>query len=149
MYDHLLIPTDGSELAQNGVDHGLALAKALGSKVTTVIATDSFPLSGLALGTGWIPSAEEIDAFNAGQKQFADKILSAVKASADRMGIAAETIHVADSRGADAILKLAKSDGCDLIVMSSHGRRGVEKLLLGSQTAEVLAHSTIPVLVVK
>lgn len=106
-------------------------------------------MSGIAIGAGWVPSANEIDDYDAGMKQFADKTLAAVKVSADRMDVAAERTHVPNARAADAILQIAQSMDIDLIVMSSHGRRGVERLLLGSQTAEVLAHSTIPVLVVK
>ncbi len=149
MYKHILIPTDGSELAQKGVEQGLDLAKALRAKITVVIATDAYPLAGLAAGAGWIPSAEEMNAFDAAQKQAADQIFSKIIESADARGVAAETVHVPNSRAAGAILQVATEQACDLIVMASHGRRGVERVLLGSQTAEVLAHSPISVLVVK
>jgi len=149
MHKHILIPTDGSETAQKGVDYGLALAKDLGAKVTVVNITDPYPLSGLAIGAGWIPSEEEMNQYNEGQKEGAAKILEAVKAQADSLGVDTALVHVSEARAAEAILQTAEARGAHLIVMSSHGRRGVERVLLGSQTAEVLAYSTIPVLVVK
>lgn len=149
MYRHILIPTDGSELAQKGVEQGLDLAKALGVRTTAVIATDAYPLAGLAIGAGWVPSAEEMHDFDAAQKQFADQIFSKIIESAGARGVAVETIQVPNSRAASAILQVADEKACDLIVMASHGRRGVERVLLGSQTAEVLAHSPVAVLVVK
>jgi nucleotide-binding universal stress UspA family protein len=149
MYRHILIPTDGSDLAQKGVEQGLELAKGLGAKVTAVIATDAYQISGLAVGAGWVPSAEEMAEFNTAQKQFADAIFAAIKASAHDKGVTVETIQIPSSQAAAAILQVAADQGCDLIVMASHGRRGVERVLLGSQTAEVLSHSAISVLVVK
>lgn len=149
MYKHILIPTDGSELAQKGVEQGLGLAKALGVRITAVIATDAYPMAGLAIGAGWVPTAEEMHSFDAAQKQFADQIFSKIIESAGARGVAVETIQVPNSRAASAILQVATDRACDLIVMASHGRRGVGRLLLGSQTAEVLAHSPVSVLVVK
>jgi nucleotide-binding universal stress UspA family protein len=148
MYKHILIPTDGSELAQRGVDHGLQLAKALGAKAILLMSTDPLPLSGIALGAGWVPSGDEIKDFNAAASRFAADILASAKTSAGELGVEAETVYVPDARAADAILKVAEDKGCDLIVMASHGRRGVERMLLGSQTMEVLAHAAVPVLVV-
>ena len=149
MYKHILVPTDGSDLAGKGVQQGLALAKALGARVTVVTATEPFPVSGFALGAGWVPSGADMQEFSAAQKEDAEKILAAVKAEAAKAGVDADLVHVPDQRAADAILEAAKVHKADLIVIASHGRRGVERVLLGSQTAEVLAHSTIPVLVVK
>jgi nucleotide-binding universal stress UspA family protein len=149
MPKHILIPTDGSETAQKGVDYGLALAKDLAAKVTVVTATDPYPMPGLALGAGWVPSAEEMNDYNAAQKEMADKLLQDVKAAAGKLGVDVALVHVANIRPADAILEAASARGAQLIVMASHGRRGVSRLVLGSQTAEVLALSDIPVLVVK
>jgi nucleotide-binding universal stress UspA family protein len=149
MYNHILIPTDGSETAQRGVDHGLALAKKLGAKVTVLSCTSPYPLSGLAVGAGWIPTAEEMNAFNQGQKEAAEKVLQAVKAEAEKRGVGVALVHAVEARPADAILQTAEARGAHLIVMGSHGRRGVNRLLLGSQAAEVLTHAPIPVLVVK
>ncbi len=82
MYKHILVPTDGSDLAGKGVQQGLALAKALGAKVTVVTATEPFPVSGFALGAGWVPSGADMQEFSAAQKEDAEKILAAVKAEA-------------------------------------------------------------------
>ena len=108
-----------------------------------------YQLPGVALGAGWIPSEDEIRQYDEGQKQGAAAILEAVKAQADGLGVESVLVHVSDSRPADAILQTAAARGTDLIVMASHGRRGVQRLLLGSQTAEVLALAEVPVLVVK
>jgi nucleotide-binding universal stress UspA family protein len=82
-------------------------------------------------------------------RDYAAEILAKIKAAADKIGVIAETVHVPDSRPAEAILESAARHGCSLIVMASHGRRGISRLLLGSQTAEVVAHSPVPVLVVR
>lgn len=149
MYDHILITTDGSDLAQRGVDQGLSLAKALGSKVTILTVTERFPVTGSATGAGWVGSPEDFERYDKGQKEFAEGILSAVKAEAGKMDISARTLHVPNERPATAILEAVASLDCDLIVMASHGRRGIRRMLLGSQTAEVLADSHAPVLVVR
>lgn len=150
MYKYILISTDGSDVAQKGVDHGLSLAKALGAKVTIVTVTERFPIyTGGMASAGWIPGPTEMAEYDAGQKEWADGVLARVKAAADKLGVEAETLHVPDARPAEAILEAAQSRGSSLIAMSSHGRRGIGRLLLGSQTQEVLAHSPVPVLVVR
>src|SRR5215813_10670900 len=139
MYTHILIPTDGSEVAQKGVDHGLSLAKSVGAKVTIVMVTERFPVNA---GAHW-PDYE------ARQKEAATTVLADVKAAADRLGVDAETVHVPDAQPAEAIITTANERHCNLIVMASHGRRGLRRLLLGSQTSEVLVGSPVPVLVVR
>lgn len=144
MYSHILISTDGSELAQRGVDHGLSLAKSLGSKVTTVTITEPFPIA--AKGSGkWAP---HIKTYNADQAESAERILSVIKTSARKMGLEVNTAHISNNYPAAAIIDTAQNLGCNLIVMASHGRRGIKKFLLGSQTSEVLVTATVPVLVV-
>lgn len=149
MYKHILLSTDGSELAQKGVDHGLALARNVGAKVTIVSVTEHLHISGGAVGGGWVPVPAEMESYEAGRKEMAAQILADAKAAADREGVAAETLHIPDAHPAEAIIAAATSHACDLIVMASHGRRGIGRLLIGSQTAEVLAHSAVPVLVVR
>ncbi|WP_315918624.1 universal stress protein [Mesorhizobium sp. SP-1A] len=149
MYKHILVPTDGSETAWRGVEEGLRLAKALGSKVTAVTATEPFPASGLALGAGWVPTQDDMDYYNTAHKQAAMDILQAVKASAQETGVDAAIVYVPYSRPSDAIVETAQQRGCDVIVIASHGRRGINKLLLGSQATEVLARARMPVLIVK
>lgn len=149
MYRNILIATDGSDLAAKGVEHGLSLALDLNAKVTVVTVTEQFPMEATAGGMGWVPSQTDFDRYAEGQKENADKILAAVKETARKVGIVAETKYIADSRPAEAIVRLASEGGYGLIVMASHGRRGIRRLLLGSQTSEVLAESPVPVLVVR
>lgn len=146
MYTHILVPTDGSELAQKGVDHALSLAKGLGSKVTVLTVTQPFPL---VYGHGWVPSDTDMERYDAENKKAAEALLSAVKASAERLGVTPDTVHATDTSPATAIVETSERVGANLIVMSSHGRRGVARMLVGSQTSEVLAHSKLPVLVVR
>jgi nucleotide-binding universal stress UspA family protein len=141
MYKHMLIATDGSELAQKAVDAGLALAKELKARVTAVTATD--PWSAMASEPALVFPIEEYERAAA---ENAARILAGVAAAARDAGIACETVHVSDFP-AEGIIETAKAKGCDLIVMASHGRRGLSRLLLGSQAMRVLTLSTVPVLV--
>ncbi|OPH81304.1 universal stress protein [Nitrobacter vulgaris] len=147
MYTHILVSTDGSELAQNGVNHGLSLAKALGSKITIVTVTAPFPVPTIGAG-GWATAGMDLDRFEDGNKEHAKAILSAAKAAAEKMALTVETFHIPNALPAAAIVDAAKTQGCNLIVMASHGHRGIKRVLLGSQTAEVLATAHIPVLVI-
>jgi nucleotide-binding universal stress UspA family protein len=149
MYANILLSTDGSDVARKGLEHGIALAKSLNAKVTIITVTESLPADygGGHVG-GWIPSPEELDRFDAACKERAGKVLDDARTMAEQVGIPAELLHVPNARPATAIIETAKSKGCDLIVMGSHGRRGLRKLLLGSQTSEVLADGSVPVLVV-
>ncbi|MBR0707477.1 universal stress protein [Bradyrhizobium liaoningense] len=149
MYTRILLSTDGSDVARNGIRHGIALAKALKAKVTVIAVTESLPIDyGSGHASGWIPSQQEIDSFDAACKERAGKVLDEARAMAEQAGISAELLHVPNAHPATAIIATAKSGGCDLIVMGSHGRRGLKKLFLGSQTSEVLADGSVPVLVV-
>ena len=146
MYANILLSTDGSDVARKGLEHGIALAKSLNAKVTIITVTEPLPVE--YGGGGWIPSPEEFDRFDAACKEQAGKVLDDARAMAEQVRISAELLHVPNARPATAIIETAKSKGCDLIVMGSHGRRGLRKLLLGSQTSEVLADGSVPVLVV-
>lgn len=149
MYNHILISTDGSEVATKGLDHGLALAKTLGAKVTVITVTEALPVYAGLSGEAWTVGTEAVARYEADRKAFADDVLGAAKNAADRIGVAVETLHVPNARPAEAIVDAARTRGCSLITMSSHGRRGIGRLLLGSQTSEVLTHSPVPVLVVR
>ncbi|MER9641087.1 universal stress protein [Mesorhizobium sp. M0239] len=94
-------------------------------------------------------AGDELVAYKEEAGRYAKEVLAKCKASADAVGVAAEVVHVEDKRPAEAILELSQALRCDLIVMASHGRRGLGKLLLGSQTAEVLSYTEIAVLVVR
>jgi len=148
MYKHILIPTDGSPTATKGVEHGLALAKALQAKVTIVTVTEmwsSFEITHeVRLG-----KPNPLASFEEKAKQASAKILEAAAAKASAAGIDTQTVHIADMHPAEGILRAAKERSCDLIVMASHGRRGFRRLMLGSQTAEVATQADVPVLVVR
>ncbi|MBV8697232.1 universal stress protein [Bradyrhizobium sp.] len=125
MYRHILIPTDGSELAERGVTHGLALAKSIGAKVFIIYVVE--PL--LAV-TGDFAS-----------------VLDRAENAAREAGIPCETIQVENVPPHQAIIAAAEDKGCDCIVMSWHGRSGLSTLLIGSVTSKVLAYAKTPVLV--
>jgi nucleotide-binding universal stress UspA family protein len=149
MYKHLLIATDGSELADKGAAHGLTLAKGLGASVTFVTVSEQFPIFAWGGAMAGYAAGDELASYQEEARKYAREVLDKSKASADAAGVSAEVVHVEDKRPAEAILELSQALGCDLIVMASHGRRGLGKLLLGSQTAEVLSYTEIPVLVVR
>jgi len=142
MYKHILIATDGSDLAGKAVATGLALAKQLGAKVTAVTATEPWT----AMMVGEPAMAFPIAEYEEVTAQSAARILGSVSDSAKKAGVPCETVHVMNFP-ADAIIDTAKAKGCDLIVMASHGRRGIARALLGSQAVNVLTHSTLPVLI--
>ena len=149
MYTHILLSTDGSSVARKGVEHGMALAKALNAKATVMTVTEPLPIDyGGGHDSGWIPSQDEVESFDAACKVRAGKVLDDARAMADHIGTSVELLHVPNAHPATAIVETAKSRGCDLIVMSTHGRRGLRKFLLGSQTSEVLLNGSVPVLVV-
>jgi len=149
MYANILLSTDGSDVARKGVEHGIALAKALNAKVTLITVTEPLEIDyGSGHASGWFPSQEEVDRFDAACKERAGKVLDEARAMAEQIGTSAELLHVPNAHPATAIIETAKSRGCDLIVMGSHGRRGLKKLWLGSQTSEVLVDGSVPVLVV-
>ncbi|RWC86236.1 MULTISPECIES: universal stress protein [unclassified Mesorhizobium] len=149
MYKHLLIATDGSELAGKGVAQGLILAKDLGAAVTFVTVSEQFPIFAWGGAMAGYAAGDELAVFQEESRRYGREVLDKCKASADAAGVSAKLVHVEDKRPAEAILDLSKTQGCDLIVMASHGRRGLGRLLLGSQTAEVLSYTEIPVLVVR
>jgi nucleotide-binding universal stress UspA family protein len=150
MYRNILMSTDGSEVAKQGIKHGIALAKSLNAKATVITVTEPLPVDyGSGHAAGWIPSQEEFDRYDAACKERAGEVLKEAEAIAQQAGISAELKHLSSAHPASAIIETAKSGGCDLIVMASHGRRGLSKLWLGSQTSEVLADGSVPVLVVR
>lgn len=149
MYTHILIATDGSELAQKGLEHGLSLAKGLGSTVTIMNVTEPAPIFASAGMYGPVATAEDIVSYQKAGEEYGAKVLKAAKAEADKLGVNANTIHVEEMWAAEAINQIAQDKGCDLVVMASHGRRGLGRLILGSQTVDVLTNSKVPVLVVR
>lgn len=148
MYRNILVATDGSELAGRGVEQAVALAAAL--RAALVVVTVSEPWSAaLADPTGLTTSGELLDDYRAGAQAQAERILAAAQAAAAVHEVSASVVYVPEREPADAILETAATHGCDLLVMASHGRRGLGRLLLGSQTQSVITRSGVPVLVVR
>jgi nucleotide-binding universal stress UspA family protein len=143
MFKRILIATDGSELAQQATAKGLELAKLLNAEVTAVTVTEAWAavVSGEAALGFPLAEYEKAAAENAG------RILTGVAEMAKKLDLACAVKHVKDQFPAEGIIAAAKEHGCDLIVMASHGRRGLAKLFLGSEAAKVLTLSTVPVLV--
>src|SRR5690606_37052240 len=131
MYKHILIATDGSELADKGVEHGFALAQAIGAKVTVLSVTEPLSDDALqaALNAGVQDPAVRYDqSIDAEMK----KRFAPIEERARAAGVTVELMHEIDQYPAEAIVRVADMSGVDLIVMSSHGRRGVRRFILGS-----------------
>ena len=136
MYTHILIPTDGSELAGKAVQHGIALAKLIGAKVSMLTVLPP-PMS--------TSDRDVAESRKVSMQKHAEEIIGAVEMQA--AGFACEKIHLEHEDPYRAIIDTADAKGCDLIVMASHGRRGISAILLGSETVKVLTHCKVPVLV--
>lgn len=143
MYKHILIPTDGSALSEVAVRQGVALAKSLGASMTAITVTPTFRT--LAVEPMMITDTAE--QYEKDCKALAVKYLGSAMAAATAAGVAYKGVHVIHDSPYEAIIEAAKKSQCDLIVMASHGRKGVAALVLGSETTKVLTHSKIPVLV--
>lgn len=143
MYKHILVPTDGTEFAARAVAHAVDLAKQFGARLTGVTVLP--PLRMMAI-EGAILSETPED-YARWIEEVAKERLAPIKAAADKAGVACETVHIEHDQPYQGIIDTANGKGCDLIVMASHGRRGVSALLLGSETQKVLTHTGIPVLV--
>jgi len=140
MYRHILIPTDGSELAERGMAHGLALAKSLGTKVSIIFVVEPFSEM-----TGRLRDA--VATYAELRKKEATSALDRAANAAKEAGVSCETVQVENEQPHQAIIAAAEDKGCDLIVMSSHGRSGLSMLLIGSVTNKVLTLAKTPVLV--
>ena len=143
MFKNILIATDGSEFARRAVDQGLALAKDLYARVTAVLVTEPW----LEVLSGEVVLVSPQDDYEREMTSRAAHGLGVVTDRAAALGIKCETIHVRDQHPAEGILRAANERGCDLIVLASHGRRGLQRLMFGSQTHRVLTKTTLPVLV--
>jgi nucleotide-binding universal stress UspA family protein len=146
MYRHILIPTDGSELAEHAVTNGLSLAKSLGAKVSVIIVEEPFD---------WLSVSEtqaqqalgELAKHGEQIKKHAASVLNRVANAAKQAVVSCDTIQVENEQPFKAIIATAADRGCDLIVMASHGRSGLSAIVLGSVTNKVLTHTKTPVLV--
>jgi len=145
LYRHLLVPTDGSAIAAKAVEAAIALAKECGAKLTFVTALP--PYRGHYDAEGRFDSAVTVDEHERLTRKRAEHILGAPVQAARAAGLECETLYLQNERAWQAILDAAELCKCDLIVMSSHGRRGLDALVHGSVTHDVLARLRIPALV--
>jgi len=146
MYRHILIPTDGSEFAQKAIPQALELAKKIGAKVTAIVVEHSFDVYNVPESKMY-SMTKEYAAYAKHIKEHASKVLDDVAQAAKDAGVACNAMQVVHDHPYEAIIKTAEKEGCDLIVMTSHGRSGISGLVLGSVTTKVLTHTKIPVLV--
>ncbi len=146
-YSHLLVPVDGSELSDEAVKKGVELAKTLGARITFFHAEPGLPVALAGLGEQVDPRT--LDMLVTASREQSREILSQACHTAEAAGVSAESRSVMNPLPHEAIVEAAGEAGADLIVMASHGRRGLNALLLGSETQKVLTHSTLPVLVVR
>ena len=147
MYKQILVATDGSKLSAKAVAHAIDLAQALGAKLTAFYAAPDYPLPAYADGVAYEPLSRK--QYSALCKKEAESILGPIAMKAESAGLECNTVHAIAPAPWAAILAAARKHKCEVIVMASHGRRGVSALLLGSETQKVLTHSKIPVLVVR
>jgi nucleotide-binding universal stress UspA family protein len=150
MYKNILVPTDGSKLSAAAVKQALKFAKSIGAKITVLHVTPEYQMfldEGFVVPQTTSPSLKE--QFKEQAAARSKEILDAVRAKAAAGGVRCEGVSAASSSPYDSIIKQARKSKCDLIMMASHGRRGLSGLLLGSETSKVLVHSKIPVLVVR
>jgi nucleotide-binding universal stress UspA family protein len=141
MYKHILIPTDGSDLSEKAIEHGIALAKVLGARVTALTVLEPFHVSAFE------PSM--VEQYKKHVAAAATKHLDVARNAASASHVSCEVVRVEHERPHQAIIDTATEQGCDVIVMASHGRRGLSAIVLGSETVKVLTHTTIPVIVVR
>lgn len=147
MYKSILIATDGSALSKKAISAGIELAVLTGASVTALKVVPRYPLSYFEGGTAI--SASEVAKTEKQWAEAANAVVQAVKASAEAKGLKARAVTKSSDFVAESVIAVAKKHKCDLIVMASHGRKGIKRLLLGSETMHVLTHSAIAVLVLR
>ena len=143
MFKIILLPTDGSELSEAAVRRGIELAKTLGAKVIGVYVMPEFHI--FTYRTEMLEDTRQ--QYSKDCQDHAVQYLGVIEKAAKEAGISCETVSTTDDHPYAGIIRTAEAHGCDLIVMASHGRRGMQGLLLGSETQKVLTHGRIPVLV--
>jgi nucleotide-binding universal stress UspA family protein len=144
MYSNILVPTDGSDITAKAVQTAIGLAKTMGARLSTISVKEPFPYSAISEMQP-VPPQEFYDA----QERIAASRVKAVVDAAAAQGLSCTGHTIEALHPWEAITDYAKQQGCDLIVMASHGRRGVSALLLGSETQKVLTHSAVPILIIK
>ena len=147
IYSHLLVPTDGSELSEAAIAQAVRLAECLGARITVLHARPTVPVP--VMGMGEMLDPRTMDVLVAAGREDAERIVDAALKVARDAGVEARAERLQNDQPHRAIVDAATRLGCDLIVMASHGRRGLSGLLLGSETQRVLIEASCPVLVVR
>lgn len=148
MYKNLLVPTDGSRLSDQAVKEAIGLARSLKAQITLFYAVPNYPepvYMESAMMAAYVPP----EAYQAQATRFADKVLAKAAAKVTAARVKVESYQATADLPFEGIVAASKKKKCDLIVMASHGRRGISGVLLGSETQKVLTHSKVPVLVVR
>ena len=145
LFKSILVPTDGSDLAAKAVEQAVRFAKEIGARITAVTVTEPFPSPLLSVEPNQL--GDTAIEYEKHAEAYAEKVLDTVSAAAKLGGVVCDTLHVEHAQVYQAVIDAAEARRCDLIVMASHGRRGVSAVVLGSETVKVLTHSKIPVLV--
>lgn len=147
MYQRILVATDGSDLSHKAVDHAISLAATCGAELIAIKVVPHYPRSYFE---GSVPlSADEVSRIEKHWAEDGEGVVEAVKSAGAAKGVKVTALVVKSDLVSDALIEAAKKHGADLIVMASHGRKGVKRLLLGSETQQVLTHSETPVLVLR
>jgi hypothetical protein len=147
MYERILVATDGSPLSKKAVSHAMGLAAATGAALVVFKVVPRYPQ---AYFEGSIPlNAKEVARIEAQWTEEAQKAVGAIQKAAESKGISAKGLVARSDIVSDAIIAAAKKQKADLVIMASHGRKGIKRLLLGSETQQVLTHCQVPVLVLR
>ena len=147
MYQRILVASDGSPLSKKAVSSAISLAVTCGAELIALKVVPRYPQSYFEGSIGM--SAEDSKRVEAGWMEESQKIVDNIKKSGESKGLKVKALLVKSDVVSDALISTAKKHKADLIVMASHGRKGVKRLLLGSETQQVLTHSDIPVLVLR
>jgi len=147
MFKHILVATDGSKLSTKAVVYAIRAAKCFGARLTVCFATTRYSVGAYGEGVLYVAASEA--QYDKLCREEAARILDAVARRSKTAGVKSNIMQAVAAAPWQAILATAKKCECDLIVMASHGRRGVKALLMGSETQKVLTHSTLPVIVVR
>ena len=145
MFKHILVPTDGSTLSRQTAERAVSFAREAGARVTVFFAKPEYPITYYGEGALIDPTTPE--KFSVLMNEQADNYLGEIARLCGEQGVPCKTVSATSDVPYEAIIEAAESNGCDLIFMASHGRRGISAMLLGSETNKVLTHSKIPVLV--
>jgi len=145
MFQHILLPTDGSPVAGKAVKAGLALARRLGARVTGYYAVESAmpPI----YAEGYVPDPQTVVLMDRRAKEFGEKQIEAMAKLAKRARVRFQGVCAKAETPAEGIVRVARRRGCDSIFMASHGRRGIARLVMGSVTEKVLRTASVPVIV--